>query len=173
MQTSTNDGYAAVALNLMRRSGQAGAATRLSVTGTSMLPLLRPGDAVWLLAIDPALLRPGDLVLIRQQGVLLTHRLIAVAAESWQTKGDNNRLADPPVTAREIEGRIVALERGGTTIDLRRRHWRAVSRLLSQMSLVQQRWQTLLHPESRLLAYIVDSPFRLLRRAIVVVAIRL
>lgn len=173
MQPSTSDRYAAVALNLMRQSGQTGAATRLSVTGTSMLPLLRPGDAVWLLAIDPALLRPGDLVLIRQQGVWLTHRLIAAGAAIWQTKGDNNRLADPPVAAQEIEGRIVALERGGRSIDLRRHPWPVAGRLLSRMSLVEQRRQKLMHPESRWLAYVIGTPFRLLRRAIVAVAVRL
>ncbi|HEY0607716.1 MAG TPA: S24/S26 family peptidase [Herpetosiphonaceae bacterium] len=169
MQPSTSDRYSAVALDLMRRSGQNGAATRLVVTGTSMLPLLRPGDAVWLMATDAATLRPGDLLLIRQQGVWLTHRLIAVGAERWQTKGDNNRLADPPVTAQEIEGRIVALERGGTSIDLRRRRWRVASRLLGQVSRFEQ--HQLIHRESRL-AYVAGACFRLLIRAIVFIAVR-
>ncbi|HEY0733865.1 MAG TPA: S24/S26 family peptidase [Herpetosiphonaceae bacterium] len=171
MQTSTSDRYSAVALDLMRRSGQRGAATRLTVTGTSMLPLLRPGDAVWLMPIEPATLRPGDLLLIRQQGVWLTHRLIAVRPPRWQTKGDNNRLADPLVTAAEIEGRIIALERDDRSIDLRRRCWRVTSRLLGQVSRLEQRRQQMIHRESRL-AFVAGAFFRLLIRAIVGVAVR-
>ncbi|MBV9791683.1 MAG: hypothetical protein JOZ51_26030 [Chloroflexi bacterium] len=173
MQPNISDRYTDVALDLLRQSGQVGGATRLPVTGTSMLPLLQPGDAVWLQSIDLTALRPGDLLLIRQHGVLLTHRLIAVGPERWQTKGDNNPLPDPPITAQQIVGRIVTVERGGTSLDLRRRPWRIASRLLAWSGRIEERCQTLQHPRFRRLAYVVDAPFRLVTRAIVGVAARL
>lgn len=172
MQPGTSDRYTNVALDLLRHSGQAGTATRLLVTGTSMLPLLRPGDAVWLQLIDPAALRPGDLVLIRQQDVLLTHRLIVVGPERWQTKGDNNRLADLLVTAQQIVGQIVAVERGGTSLDLRRRCWPIANRLLARIGQIEERWQQLMRSEFRLPAALVAAPFRLVTWAIVGVAVR-
>lgn len=173
MQPGTSDHYTNVALDLLRQSGQAGTATRLSVTGTSMLPLLQPGDALWLQSIDPAALRPGDLLLVRQNGVLLTHRLIVVRPERWQTKGDNNRLADPPVTARQIVGRIVAVERGGRSLDLRQRCWLIANRLLARIGQIEDGWQQLMRSEFRLPAALVAAPFRFLTRAIVGVAVRL
>lgn len=173
MQPATSDRYTNIALDLLQQSGLAGGAIRLPVTGTSMLPLLQPGDAVWLQSIDPAALRPGDLMLIRQQGVLLTHRLIAVRPQHWQTKGDNNPLADPPITAQQIVGRIVTVERGSTSLDLRRRGWRIASRLLAWSGRIEERCQTLLRPRSRRLVYVIDAPFRLVTRAIVAVAARL
>jgi hypothetical protein len=175
MPQPTDAAYTAVALDLLGRSVRFGSATRLLVNGTSMLPLLRPGDAVWLEAIDPALLRPGDLIAIRQQDVLLTHRLIAVAPSRWQTKGDNNRLADPPVGAEAIQGRIVMLERGRRLIFLNGGGWPLAQRLLGRIGRLRDRLARavrLQRPPSRALASIEDMPFRLLMRTIVAVALR-
>lgn len=164
--------YTSVALDLIRQSLQAGATIRLPVAGTSMLPLLRPGDAVWLVAVDPALLQPGDLVAVLQPDRLLTHRLIAVGPHGWQTKGDNNRHADPSVAITAIQGRIVSLERGGALICLHDRSWLLVNRLLGRIGWLEQRWQRLIHPKSARLVYVGGAGFRLVIRTIVAVAVR-
>jgi signal peptidase I len=126
--------YRQIALDLARAGLREGDRVRLNVTGNSMAPLLRPGDAVWAEPAVPASLRRGDVVVVRCAGGLVTHRLVAVGDGEWYTKGDNARHLDPPVTADAILGRVVAIERGGDRIELRGRQWAIVSRVLGLAS---------------------------------------
>jgi signal peptidase I len=175
MQPLSQDSYSTVALDLLGQGLHSGNAIRLVVNGSSMLPLLRPGDAVWLEAIDPAALQPGDLVTIRQQNILLTHRLIVVGPSSWQTKGDNNRLADPPLGAEAILGRSVSLERGDALIFLQDGCWPLANRLLGRIGRLHHRlaqsgrWRPTAHAPT----YIQELAVRMLVRFVVAVALRL
>ena len=111
-----------------------GERVRVHVDGTSMRPLLDVGDAIWIEWAEPASLRPGDVVTVRHDGVLLTHRLVAIDARSCRTKGDNCRISDDPVPVEEIVGRVVLVERRGRLVDLRRWHWMIAGRLVAGLA---------------------------------------
>lgn len=126
--------YRQIALDLARAGLREGERVRLNVVSNSMAPFLRPGDAVWAEPAVPASLRRGDVVVVRREGDLVTHRLVAVGDGQWYTKGDNVRYLDPPVTVDAILGRVVAIERGGDRIELRGYRWLIVSRVLGLAS---------------------------------------
>jgi signal peptidase I len=165
------DRYADAALDLLHRSLAAGETVRLPVSGTSMLPLLQPGNTVTVIPADPAALRRGDLVVAWQHDRLLIHRLVAIDARGWHTKGDNNDLADPPLAGQAILGRIVTIERYGTLIRMQRRRWQVVHPVLGALSHLETRVVTQRH-QSRLLRYIAVAPFRLVFQTLVAIAMR-
>ncbi|MEW9532027.1 helix-turn-helix transcriptional regulator [Microbispora sp. NPDC049125] len=61
--------------------------TSVSVSGDSMLPVLRPGD--WLLVRRNAIVRPGDLVVARRPHGLIVKRAFRPSAEGWWLESDN------------------------------------------------------------------------------------
>ncbi|KTR93955.1 hypothetical protein NS220_10770 [Microbacterium testaceum] len=81
--------------------------TTTVMTG-SMEPAIRTGDLVVSRPIDPAELRPGQVVLVRdpdRPGLLRLHRLYAVEGSELTTKGDANPEADSsPVLRSDVLG---------------------------------------------------------------------
>ena len=111
---------------------------RLQVTGHSMAPLLRPGDQVIAERVEGEALRRGDLVVIRRDSALVTHRLISPdQGEGWYTKGDNSLSPDPLVPAAAILGRVVAVEGERGRLDFCEPRWAALNRGLGRLG----RWQ--------------------------------
>ncbi len=160
MSHSTDSRYRQAALELAREQTP-GKSFGLHVTGRSMWPVLRPGDVVRVRPVEPMTLRRGDLVVVRCHEELFTHRLIAVGAGKWRTKGDNCYEADPPVAAPAILGQVVAIERGERRMDWSRRRWRVAHRLLGwlgslQVSLCSRRLQP------GWVRRVVAAPFRII-----------
>ncbi|OGO04185.1 MAG: hypothetical protein A2Y73_05210 [Chloroflexi bacterium RBG_13_56_8] len=91
------------------------------ITGTSMRPLLRPGDHVWV-EHGGRRIRRGDVIVFLQGDRLVAHRVLAyhVKADSWGflTKGDRSPQFDLPVQESCIFGRVVAVQRGNRTLSL-------------------------------------------------------
>jgi hypothetical protein len=84
---------------------------------TSMLPLLRGGDAV-LAAPWSAPPRIGELLVFRQQDYLVVHRCLGGARTSdgapcLRTRGDARSELDPPVLAERVVARVRAIRRAG------------------------------------------------------------
>ena len=63
-----------LAAEVIRSSGE----LRLQVVGSSMLPVLWPGDLLSVCKHDDAPPSPGDLVVFRRAGRLITHRVVEV-----------------------------------------------------------------------------------------------
>ncbi len=110
---------------------------RLRVISNSMWPMLRAGDGVVTRAIDPADLQRGDVIVVQHAEEWITHRLISVEADGYQTHGDNTLDADQPMVHDQIVGQVIAIERGGQTIDLQRRRWRIANRALGVIGWLQ------------------------------------
>ncbi len=87
----TNDSYSAIAQDLWVARLRSGRPGRLVVRSGSMLPLLRIGEQICVVPGRGWLL-PGDLVVFRQAGNLICHRLLLPCGPGryWQ-KGDQNR----------------------------------------------------------------------------------
>lgn len=88
-------------------------ALRLRVSGSSMLPAVRPGDVLSIRRCAATEARAGDLVLFRRGDRLFVHRVLRAAAGAVETRGDAMDVPDPPVAAPDLLGKVVAIERRG------------------------------------------------------------
>ncbi len=149
--------------------GQAGEQHFIPITGNSMLPLIRDGDHV-LVAHGCAGLRRGDVVVFRHEGRLIAHRVLCIydgdARPTFVTKGDNAPQFDSPLSADEIVGRVLAVERGSRYMPLDTAAWRVLGWLMAVSTLAWTKlygWsrdlkQRLLGPQpNRLTAFLRQS----------------
>lgn len=109
---------AAVA-ELVRESLANGQATWLVVVSGSMRPLLTEGDEVYVEPIQPHQLHAGDVIVLREPAGLLTHRFYGPTHGRLLTRGDRNLWPDPPASADQLLGRVVARRRNGRLWDWR------------------------------------------------------
>lgn len=100
---------------------------RLRVFGTSMTPAILPGDLVSIRRVDLDEISAGEVVLFLQNGRLFVHRVVGRNVVSPEgnneepcliTRGDRLRHDDPPVSSRELLGRVVSIERNNRNIEL-------------------------------------------------------
>jgi signal peptidase len=92
---------------------------RLRVTGTSMLPAVRPGDVLTIGRVRLEEISPGELVLARRSTRLFAHRVRGYARSHepyLTTRGDRLPHDDPPVFRSDLVGKVTALERNGRQI---------------------------------------------------------
>jgi hypothetical protein len=130
--------------------GQSGERTLISITGRSMLPLLRAGDKV-LVAHGYSGVRRGDVIVFRRDGRLIAHRVLRTlendSGRVFVTKGDNARDLDAPLGTSEIVGRVLAVRRGDRQLSLDTNTWRRIGWCIAVMSLA---W-TVLYKRARFL----------------------
>ena len=90
-----------------------GGKARLTVTGGSMLPMLRPHrDAVELI-IPQSNPEKGDIILYRREnGVYVLHRIIATDDEGYICSGDNQVMREP-VKPEQVLALVVGYIRKG------------------------------------------------------------
>jgi len=93
----------------------------VNITGSSMSPLLRPGTRV--LLEKPGQIRFGDIIIYRNKGGIVCHRLIRRTKDIngnalYQTKADNGNCLDRPVCPEDILGRVSAFKKGDKIIKL-------------------------------------------------------
>jgi signal peptidase I len=100
---------AALAREGLRERGQ----IRLRLRGDSMWPTIPAGTLVEVARIFPDDLRPGDIVVWQQGGVLIAHRIMERAQRGSDaflvTKGDNSAATDQLFSQDAILGRVVAI----------------------------------------------------------------
>ena len=87
---------------------------RLRVTGSSMLPAVRPDDVLLIGRCGIQEVNPGDIVLFIRGRRLFAHRVKSRSGLALVTQGDSVAEPDHPVTADELLGRAAAriLRRG-------------------------------------------------------------
>jgi hypothetical protein len=106
----------------------------VKVTGTSMLPSIRPGDTIVVARQGIDELSPGQLVLCRRGKGLVAHRIVGHRGGSLITRGDTHGDDDPPVHGSEIVGRVAAILRDGHRIDPEQSLWCRVGAWLVRRS---------------------------------------
>jgi signal peptidase len=111
--------------NLVSEAVRAAGSVRLRVSGTSMVPAMRPGDLITVERAGTADISPGEIVVFARAGRLVVHRVTGIAAPAaaksggpetgpvLQTRGDCARRNDPIVRESELLGRVTQIERGG------------------------------------------------------------
>jgi hypothetical protein len=80
-----------------------------SFRGTSMLPAIAPGELVRVEC--GASFEVGDVVLYASGPEVVLHRLTAMESGRVWTRGDANRIPDPPISALSLIGRAVSVSR--------------------------------------------------------------
>lgn len=127
--------------DLIRDKLAQGTAFRFRVISGSMAPLIRVGDEVVVQRVGTAELRCGDIVLYTAEGAFRIHRLLARRSQGGMTllvtKGDASLAPDPPWREEQLLGKVVAISREDTTLDLEGVKWRALNRLLGTLAILQ------------------------------------
>lgn len=128
----------------------------LPVTGTSMAPLLQPGDAVQVAPLRPTW-QPGEIVVFAHETHLTTHRLLHHYPHSLppqcQTQGDNTWHPDPPWPASVCVGRVVTVRRKNQRLKLDTTYWHTLGYVLALTMRVAHAAQGLRFAPARLLTY--------------------
>ena len=88
----------------------------LRVSGTSMVPAIRPGDLVSVERARAAEIAPGEIVVFAREGRLIVHRVVARTGSPGDgylvTRGDRTRRNDALVSSAELVGRVTQIARG-------------------------------------------------------------
>jgi len=106
--------FGALVADVLQRSHR----VRFRVRGRSMYPSIRNGDIVLVEKTDPASLRVGDVVVVRNgAGTLLVHRIVRIVRCDGRrgciTRGDAGFHEDGDMRAEQVLGRVRSVERDG------------------------------------------------------------
>jgi Peptidase S24-like len=111
-----------LAIEVLRNGGS----IRLRAWGTSMLPVIWPGDILKIENLTGAL-EIGDVVLVERGERLFVHRLVHADKDRWTMRGDALRKSDPAVSRSQILGKVTTIcapdthaARSGTLSGLKR-----------------------------------------------------
>jgi signal peptidase I len=131
----TSAAFAELSAQILR----SGKTLRFRASGGSMSPLVRDGDIVLVAPVAPSALRVGDVVLCSSApGRIVVHRVVrwTTGPDSYHftVQGDQVARPDGVMSEAQIHGRVVAIERGGTYIDMDARAMRALSSLTALRS---------------------------------------
>jgi len=88
-----------------------------------MHPTIRDGEALTVMPVAAHAVRRGDIILYKAVRGVTAHRVVRIegergAARRFHLRGDAALSADAPVSAAQILGRVVAVERAGRQIAL-------------------------------------------------------
>ena len=119
--------------------GETGKQHLTTVTGNSMLPLIREKDRI-LTAHGYNHIRSGDVIAFQQAEKNLVHRVLYVSGSKtspvFVTKGDNSLYIDPLLNLDQVFGKVVAIEREGQYMSLETSSWKLWGRLIAFISLI-------------------------------------
>lgn len=102
-------------LPVLQESLARGEPFRLPVEGRSMLPTLKPGESVQVVALAGSP-RLGEILVFAQGEALIIHRLVHRRGALLVTQGDNLLLPDPPIPAGALVGCIARPPGGSLSI---------------------------------------------------------
>jgi signal peptidase I len=93
---------------------------RLSAVSYSMLPSLWPGDPLTIRAHSLDQIQTGDVVLFLREGRFFIHRTVRAfelgSERRVVTRGDAMPKADTPISAAELLGKVVSVQRDASHI---------------------------------------------------------
>lgn len=118
-----------------------GKSLRFQARGHSMQPLVRDGDILLVKPLGERLPRVGDVVLcVTESSTVLVHRVIRRQLHSegyrYLVQGDKVSQPDGWIPRTQIYGRVAAIEREGSEINIKN----PVMRFISAMAVLRSRW---------------------------------
>ncbi len=92
---------------------------KVRARGVSMLPTLWPGDVLTIQSVRPEQVEPGEIVLYMRQDRFFIHRIVSRDLTRDKavlvTRGDCICEDDPPVERSELLGKVIEVQRSGST----------------------------------------------------------
>jgi signal peptidase I len=86
---------------------------RIKASGLSMFPFISTGDRITI--SPPKDLNTGDIIVFNRGGQMVAHKLVKVFEKDgtryYRTRGDSSFRLDQPITAGQIIGKVVRIER--------------------------------------------------------------
>ena len=104
-----NEVHCALAAETLRKSGK----LRFRAVGSSMVPVIWPGDILEVRSVEFSTIEIGDVVLFSRGQSLCAHRVEGISESSLITRGYSVSIPDPPVNQAELLGRVIGLTRNG------------------------------------------------------------
>ena len=108
----------------------------LPVLSGSMMPLLRTGDEVLVQSVNPDNIRPGDIIVFKDQDKLIVHRVIRRyknGSPTFLQKGDCTTAAEI-IRSEDVIGKVIAVCKGTKIIRLNDGIWKVVNYILTLFS---------------------------------------
>jgi signal peptidase I len=143
---------AALFAALLRESLHKGEQPRLTISSSSMTPLLRRGDEIILESVTVGQLRPGDILTLTTDSFLQTHRYWGQWQEAGDsyllTRGDQPLLFDDPWPETALIGRVAARWRLGKMLPINKGWGQWLNRQLTRLATAESHRFTLIpgHP---------------------------
>jgi signal peptidase len=104
-----------------------GYGVRFRPAGHSMHPTIRDGEAVTVAPVRASDVRRGDIILYRAERGFIAHRVLQLKggadAPIFITRGDASTSCDAPVSASQVLGRVICVERNGSARSLEGQNW--------------------------------------------------
>jgi signal peptidase I len=118
-----------------------GKAVRFRASGNSMQPLIRDGDVLLIGPVDASAVQVGDVILFHgEPNRVVVHRVTRVGAtpegRRFTVQGDARSQPDGDILGSQVYGRVLSIERGAASIDVRR----PVMRILGWAAALRSRW---------------------------------
>ncbi len=106
-----------------------GKQVQLTVTGNSMLPLLRNGIDSVLLTKSISLKKYDVVLYVRKNGDVILHRIVSCKSDGFMILGDNQSQVDGPIAASQIIATMVGFYRNETYYSVQKWWYKLYSRL--------------------------------------------
>lgn len=125
-------------LELLRGMVARGAPLRMVARGHSMAPFVRDGDVLTIAPLHGQDPEVGEVVAFTVSGTdrLAIHRVLDRTNTGWLMRGDNSGQTDGSVTADELLGRVVRVERSGHEVRVGNGPERVVLAVLNRCGLL-------------------------------------
>lgn len=107
--------YRAMAAGALQDVMRGGRPLGFSLRGGSMHPLLRDGDRITAVAVNPRRLRIGEIYVYKNASELIAHRLIRIAGDVCHLRGDASCDTEL-VRIDQLLGRVQDYERSGRKV---------------------------------------------------------
>ena len=127
-----------LALDMLKEVIERDVEVPLKTFGLSMRPSIHGGEWVVVRRAEAEEIDRGDIVIYQMANTFVAHRVIRKHCRegrlTFTVKGDAHLAADGEIEADAVVARVIALRRGGQTIDLSRSRWRVASKLVARYS---------------------------------------
>lgn len=98
---------------------------KIPLHGESMCPLVRMDKDFVVVAPLSRTVKKGDVVLFRRiDGAWVVHRVLMCKKDKAQTIGDGCLYPDVPISADDVVGLIIKIERGKFSLSIDNKFWR-------------------------------------------------
>lgn len=101
---------------------RAGTSVRFKATGSSMMPVIRPGDTLTVVPCPGICVRPGQVICFRHGDEMRVHRVLSVKQDenriSLSARGDAVNAFTETVRREDVLGLVTAAVRGGKPVNV-------------------------------------------------------